>query len=108
MEWDLKILQGRINWTIGNGESVRMGLDPWVPGLLNGVPTLKLELEHGDKKDWRVKNLILTNNSCAWNYDLICELFNPHYACIIFSLPFPLCLFLIAVCGLILIVVLFR
>lgn len=64
MQSGLKRSQVRINLIIGNGESVPMGLDPWVPGSPNGVPTLKLE--HADKKDWRVKNLILTtNNSCA-------------------------------------------
>lgn len=64
-----------------------MGLDPWVPGSPNGVPTLKLE--HTEKRDWRVKNLILTtNNSCAWN-DLIHEFSIPHRACLISSLPFP-------------------
>lgn len=30
-----------------------------------------------------------TKNSCAWNHDIIHELFIPHHACILSSLPFP-------------------
>lgn len=80
----LECLHGIINWIIGNGEPGRT-LGSWV---FNGVPSLKEE--QANKKTWKVKKLMLTNDgSYSWDYNPIYELFIPQHAGLIMSFLFP-------------------
>lgn len=55
-----KRLYGKILWTIGDGNKVRLGLIPWVPNIPNGIPQLKTEFNH--LADHKVSSLILSDD----------------------------------------------
>lgn len=60
VEQGLKRLHGKILWTIGDGNKVRLGLNPWVPNIPNGIPQLKTEFNL--LADHKVSSLILSDD----------------------------------------------
>lgn len=67
-----KWLRKRCRWQIGDGSSIRLWLDPWVPGH-NSLETFYQGSEVGIQ-DIKIKSLI---HNGQWNIGLIRSLFNP-------------------------------
>lgn len=44
--WESRISYNKVIQIVGNGQKVRLGLDPLVPGIPGGVPYLKENCSH--------------------------------------------------------------
>lgn len=72
---------------IGDGESVGMWLDPWVPWVQNFVPSPKVEFLV--QTPMKVAHLI-NHELHTWKTSLVLDIFNPTSAHAILSIPLPL------------------
>ena len=73
-------------YTIGNGTSINVWKDPWVPWIEGFIPTPKVE-EYAQLLV-SASQLIDTNLHC-WKHHLVKELFDPPSARAILSIPIP-------------------
>ncbi|KAF7150093.1 hypothetical protein RHSIM_Rhsim02G0166400 [Rhododendron simsii] len=81
--WESKnILTTGIQWSIGNGEHVRIDEDPWVP--MDGAFKLQRLMDNGEFV--LVKQLI-NPSSTTWKEDIVSQLFVPDHARCILSIP---------------------
>ncbi|OVA00921.1 Reverse transcriptase zinc-binding domain [Macleaya cordata] len=69
-------------WSIGDGHTVRVWTDPWVPG----VPTFRVDgYPYARERIFRVVDLFISQTRC-WNAELIHSCFPPHEAKAILSI----------------------
>lgn len=77
------VIQKRMVWRIGNGESVRIKMDKWLPTQSSRFvisPILQLALEA------KVSELI-DHDSAVWKANLVQQLFLPHEVFVIMGIP---------------------
>ena len=76
-----------IRWQVGNGQSIRIYEDKWIPGI--NVPLSNLILYTGSN-DIRVNSLIdSAQNHPCWNMPLVLNLFPVTVALSVLAIPLP-------------------
>ncbi|XP_075652141.1 uncharacterized protein LOC142622533 [Castanea sativa] len=86
IEQSKKIINKGACFSIGNGSSIDIWTDPWVPWIEGFIPTPKVE--EYTQLPIRVSHLINSNRHC-WKQNLVKELFNPHSVQAILTIPIP-------------------
>ena len=79
----MPILRSRSCWRVGNGESIKVLMDKWIP---NYPSNRVLHLVHEGEEDWRVSNFI-DSELHGWRRDIIMETFNREDAEAICKIP---------------------
>ena len=79
----MPILRSRSCWRVGNGESIKVLMDKWIP---NYPSNRVLHLVQEGEEDWRVSNFI-DSKLHGWRRDIIMETFNREDAEVICKIP---------------------
>ncbi|KAK6137935.1 hypothetical protein DH2020_028323 [Rehmannia glutinosa] len=78
-----ELLQKGIRWRVGDGKTIRVWEDPWIPSLRN----FRTSTERGElPKDWKVQHLMVQNSN-AWDEDKIANIFSTEEAQAILQIP---------------------
>lgn len=67
----LKTLDNKVRWSVGSGQRIRIGIDPWVLNIDGFIPRINLRFQLC--LFWPV--VVLGNSNATWNIDLVRELF---------------------------------
>lgn len=79
------ILKRGVRWVVGNGESIDIWKDPWVPT----VPGFKVQPQHSDNDKPQLVSELIDQNGPKWREEVIEEYFNPQDAREIWKIPIP-------------------
>ena len=73
---------------VGNGNSIRTWIDPWIPDLPGFIPTLKVD---ANPDIALVVSQLLNPNSNSWDIPKLSMLFEEHMVELIQKMPIPSC-----------------
>ncbi|PRQ18658.1 putative reverse transcriptase zinc-binding domain-containing protein [Rosa chinensis] len=79
--WGKELLEKGVRWRVGDGRSIKVFGDPWVPGLEN----FKLSSRNGVDSDMFVANLMVERG--VWNLSLLEQIFSEQEREAILKIP---------------------